>query len=135
MSHLVEVTVAMDNLEDVKAAAEDLGYELVIAEEGETIHIDSRWSWNMEAVAQFKKDGKGLSLGILQDEEGNLELKGDFYDIRGVSRREFTKKLTQHNAKHKTIRELGLKGKGFKLEEEEVDESGNLVVEFGKRVW
>ncbi len=104
MSHLTQIAIELDDLNAIKEALVEMGYEV---REGK--HRLSAFDWNMEADLSVQKNGRQLNIGFMQKEDGVIDIKADFWNT-GVNQKNFREQLQQLHAKHKTISIIRKKG-------------------------
>ena len=101
MSHLVNVEVELDNMDAVKQALEEMGFQTRHEE-----HTLGAYGWKMKCdLSVQKKNGSQLMIGFKQQEDGKIRVEADWYGT-GLNRGEFTQKLQQLHAKHKVVNVL-----------------------------
>lgn len=129
MSHFTTVKTKIRDLQCLKKALEDLGYEYTEAQEG----VSVRGYLNQTEKADLCiKASKTYDVGVRQTADG-YELLADWWGVettRGLSEQEFVNQISQRYAYHKVVKEITVRG--FSLESEENQED---TIQLTVRKW
>lgn len=103
----------------LKTAAQNLGLDI-----DNTIKEVRNHYGSSRVDMAFVKDGKVLSIGLLINKDGLIELHGDFYGT-GVSEKDFIDKLSQQYSKEMIINKIS-KTSNYSVESTSVNKNGEI---------
>ena len=131
MSHFTTVKTKLKDVQCLKQAIEDLGYEYVEAENEEGVNVRG-YNNQLETAQLCIKVSKTYDVGVRVTNEG-VELLADWWGVettRGLTEQEFVNQISQRYAYHKVLKEV--KARGFSVEEEEEE---NETIQLTVRKW
>ena len=131
MSHFTSVKTKIKNQVCLVRALKDLGYEVVEAEQGQTVQVRGYQGQKADGVMCIKAS-KTYDIGVRQNADGTYEFFADWWGVettRGVAEEDFIKQVTRRYSYHMVKQEI--EKKGWTLEEEKQGEEIHLHV----RTW
>lgn len=120
MSHFSRINTQMSDKKFVLMALKDLGFSYeegeqeVIGFGGQKTQVDIRVPLKMSYDVGLRKKGN------------SYELVADWFGVRGINQKDFTKKLVQRYAYHATREKL--QAQGFAMVEEKTEETGQIRI-------
>ncbi len=131
MSHFTSVKTKIKNQICLVRALKDLGYEVVEAEQGQTVQVRGYQGQKADGIMTIKAS-KTYDIGVKVGVDGTYEFFADWWGVettRGVSEEDFIKQVTRRYSYHMVKQEI--EKKGWTLEEEKQGEEIHLHV----RTW
>lgn len=131
MSHFTSVKTKIKNEVCLLRALKDLGYEVTVAEQGQTVQVRGYQGQKADALMSIRAS-KTYDIGVKQSADGTYEFVSDWWGVettRGVTEDEFIKQLTRRYSYHMVKQEI--EKKGWTLEQEEQGDEIHLHV----RTW
>ena len=131
MSHFTSVKTKIKNQICLVRALKDLGYEVVEAEQGQTVQVRGYQGQKADGIMTIKAS-KTYDIGVKVGVDGTYEFFADWWGVettRGVSEEDFIKQVTRRYSYHMVKQEI--EKKGWSLEEEKQGEEIHLHV----RTW
>lgn len=131
MSHFTSVKTKIKNQICLVRALKDLGYEVVEAEQGQTVQVRGYQGQKADGIMTIKAS-KTYDIGVKIGVDGNYEFFADWWGVettRGVAEEDFIKQVTRRYSYHMVKQEI--EKKGWTLEEEKQGEEIHLHV----RTW
>lgn len=131
MSHFTSVKTKIKNQICLVRALKDLGYEVVEAEQGQTVQVRGYQGQKADGVMTIKAS-KTYDIGVKLAADGTYEFFADWWGVettRGVAEEDFIKQVTRRYSYHMVKQEI--EKKGWTLEEEKQGEEIHLHV----RTW
>ena len=125
MSHFTKCDLKLTNLEALKKALADCGFAHQAAEQGQTVSVRGYRGQTLDAA--MKIDMGTYDIGVVQAEDGGLELVADWWGVettKGVSEEEFKHRLSQRYQYHNV--KMACEDKGYSVEEELNEEDGSI---------
>lgn len=125
MSHFTKCDLKMTNLEALKKALADLELNVVEAAQGQSVVVRGYRGQTLEAA--LKVDMGTYDIGVVQNEDGTLDLVADWWGVettKGVSEEELKTRLKQRYAYHNVL--MACEAKGYSVEEEVNQEDGSI---------
>jgi len=117
MSHFTRVQTKLRNIETVKRAVEDLGYDVV---EGGKVRGYGNDRANADLVIRLKG---GYDVGFTQNKDGEVMMVADLWGLK-IDRTSFLGQITQRYAYHTVVEQAA--SQGFQLSAEEVQQDGSV---------
>jgi len=117
MSVLKTINIKVDNIEALKQAIKELGYEFI--EGRRTMH--TVYGDSDEVILQLKDDDTELPVGFIENDDGTYTMKADWYGL-GINNEEFEQDLNVAYSKHKVINTVTQNGYSFDTMNENQEE-------------
>ncbi|MBH23620.1 MAG: hypothetical protein CMH57_03955 [Myxococcales bacterium] len=131
MSHFTTVKTKLRDVQCIKQALEDLGYEFVEAEAEQKVQVRG-YQGQLTDADLCVKASKTYDIGLRLTNQG-VEFLADWWGVettKGVTEEEFINQLSQRYAYHKIMKEV--KAQGFSIEMEEEEEQ---TIQLTVRKW
>lgn len=131
MSHFTSVKTKIKNQVCLVRALKDLGYEVELAEEHQSVQVRGYQGQKADGIMRIKAS-KTYDIGVRLAADGTYEFFADWWGVettRGVEEQEFIKQVTRRYSYHMVKQEI--EKKGWTLEEEKQGEEIHLHV----RTW
>lgn len=131
MSHFTSVKTKIKNQVCLVRALKDLGYEVVEAEEHQSVQVRGYQGQKADGIIAIRAS-KTYDIGVKVGADGTMEFFADWWGVettRGVTEEEFIKNVTRRYSYHMVKQEI--EKKGWTLEQEEQGEQIHLHV----RTW
>jgi len=131
MSHFTTVKTKLRDVQCIKQALEDLGYEFLEAENEQKVQVRG-YQGQLTDADLCVKASKTYDIGIRLTNQG-VEFLADWWGVettKGVTEEEFINQLSQRYAYHKIMKEV--KAQGFSVEMEEEEEQ---TIQLTVRKW
>ena len=131
MSHFTSVKTKIKNQICLVRALKDLGYEVVEAEQGQTVQVRGYQGQKADGIMTIKAS-KTYDIGVKVGVDGTYEFFADWWGVettRGVAEEDCIKQVTRRYSYHMVKQEI--EKKGWTLEEEKQGEEIHLHV----RTW
>ena len=127
MSHFTTVKAKLRDVQCIKQALEDLGYEFLEATNDQKVQVRG-YEGQLETADICVKASRTYDIGIRLTNQG-VEFLADWWGVettKGVSEEEFVNQLSQRYAYHKIMKEV--KVRGFSVETAEEEDTIQLTV-------
>jgi hypothetical protein len=125
MSHFTNVKTKLTDLEALRAALVDLGYQ--VAADAPAIRGWRGTSQHADLAARLS----AFDIGFTRGADGTYDAVADWWGVKtyeGVTQAEFMRRVTQRYAYHKVVGEVRKQGYTLVEEEDQADQSIRLVV-------
>lgn len=131
MSHLATIEVKFDNKKYVEEAIKEMGF--LVDSTRHVMTTDFRQSEEVE-LQVLNKDGKPLPIGFRLNNEGDLDLRADWWGLN-INKEQFVENLKTLYSKHKVV-DLASQ-QGFNLESSEyiTNENGDKMLRLELSSW
>ena len=119
MSHFTRLKTQMVELEYILRALTDLGYEHEVGRQEVRGHGGARTA----VEVRVRTSWRGCDIGFRRAGE-TYDIVADWYGVKGVSRKDFTRQVTRRYAYHAAREKL--QAQGFEVVEEQEEKGGRV---------